>query len=258
MKLNAIEHPKTLDFASRLDVALPTAIGHLELLWAFTAKFTPCGDVGRFPSGAMARACHWPGDPATFEAALVSAGFLDRDPEHRLVVHDWHDHAPGWVRAKLAKTGQAFIGIQPKKTSGGSSEPTSDGSSERTSEPSTRAQIFQGKGREGKGERAAREARVGGPLSDGWEPDETGKAACTVRGLDPTAVLRKFRHWHRSKATSSADWSAEWLLWVDRERPPNGSAGPPKVKTPGQVAEDERLAKLAAVTAERFRAGGRA
>jgi hypothetical protein len=108
MLLEALDHPKTLHLASLLGVELPTAIGHLELLWAFTGKKAPRGDVGKFPAGAIAGACYWRGDPDAFTGALVAARFLDVDPTHALLVHDWPDHAPRWVKAKLAKARQTF------------------------------------------------------------------------------------------------------------------------------------------------------
>ena len=56
MKLDALDHPKTLDLAARLNVELPTVIGHLELLWAFTGKKASQGGIGKWPDGAIARA----------------------------------------------------------------------------------------------------------------------------------------------------------------------------------------------------------
>jgi hypothetical protein len=109
MLLEALDHPKTLDLAARLGVELPTAIGYLELLWAFTAKKAPQGNVGKWPAGAIARACYWMGDPATFLDALTAARFLDRDLSHGLCVHDWQDHAPRWVKAKLKQARLTFV-----------------------------------------------------------------------------------------------------------------------------------------------------
>lgn len=110
MKLEALDHPKTLDFASRLNVELPTAIGHLELLWAFTGKKAPQGNIGKWPDGAIARACYWMGRPEVFILALHESGFIDADDMHRFTIHDWPEHAPRWVRAKLKSLGAGFIG----------------------------------------------------------------------------------------------------------------------------------------------------
>ncbi|WP_421722400.1 hypothetical protein [Alloalcanivorax xenomutans] len=108
MKLDGLDHPKTLDFAARLDVCLPQAIGHLELLWAFVAQKTPHGNVGKWPDGAIARASHWSGDPTVFVTALCEAGFIEAHPDHRFIVHDWHEHAPRWVASKLSRAKESF------------------------------------------------------------------------------------------------------------------------------------------------------
>jgi len=108
MKLDGLDHPKTLDFAARLDISLPQAIGHLELLWAFVAQKTPHGNVGKWADGAIARASHWTGEPTAFVTALCEAGFIEEHDEFRLIVHDWHEHAPRWVASKLSRAGQDF------------------------------------------------------------------------------------------------------------------------------------------------------
>jgi hypothetical protein len=131
MKLDGLDHPKTNDFASRLNVTRPTAIGHLELLWAFVGKQAAQGNIGKWPDGAIARACDWMGPPEIFISALIDSGFVDPDPSFRLTVHDWSDHAPGWVRAKLKKVGLPFIASSER-----SSERSSDGDQERSSEGS--------------------------------------------------------------------------------------------------------------------------
>jgi hypothetical protein len=81
----------------------------LELLWAFTGKKSPRGDVGKWPDGAIARACYWMGSPEAFISALRESGFIDADDTHRLIVHDWTDHAPRWVKAKLKSMGADFV-----------------------------------------------------------------------------------------------------------------------------------------------------
>lgn len=147
MKLEALDHPKTMDFAARLNVELPTAIGYLELLWAFTGKKSPQGNIGKWPDGAIARACYWMGRPEVFILALQESGFIDADELHRFTVHDWREHAPGWVRAKLKKVDLTFIATRPT-----TSDDSSDGSLDGSLEPS-----IQGKGStsEGKGSKGA-------------------------------------------------------------------------------------------------------
>lgn len=123
MKLDALDHPKTLDLAARLRVEIPTAIGHLELLWAFTGKKSPQGNIGKWPDGAIANACYWRGEPEAFIDALLESGFLDHNETYRLLVHDWPDHAPRWVKSKLKTLGVTFISTADQQEGEGTETP---------------------------------------------------------------------------------------------------------------------------------------
>lgn len=144
MKLDALDHPKTFDFAARLGVELPAALGHLELLWAFTGKQAPQGNIGKWPDGAIARACYWMGRPELFTQALLESGFIDADPEHRLTIHDWHEHAPRWVKSKLKTLGQTFVAASTEDVSPDTGRDTGG-----DTQGDTKGR--EGKGREGKG-----------------------------------------------------------------------------------------------------------
>ena len=49
------------------------------------------------------------GDADELVAALVDCHWLDRHEVYRLVVHDWHDHAPNYLRGNLARHGRPFV-----------------------------------------------------------------------------------------------------------------------------------------------------
>lgn len=180
MKLDALDHPKTFDFAARLSVSRPTAIGHLELFWHFVAKHAPRGNVGKFPDTSIARACDWTGDPESFLQALLKSALIDASETHRYLVHDWPQHCPNWVRAQLQKLKTPFFSDLA---------PTEEG----TEEPSTRARVS--KGREGKGsqgkprEAIPREGK-GSPdavdNSDGTEPEPEDLSGESSPPEDPT------------------------------------------------------------------------
>lgn len=103
MKRDGLNHPKLRDLAATLGIPRVQAIGHLELLWDFTATHAPRGDVGRFSDGAIAGSVDWTGDPTAFVVALARCGWLDADETYRYLVHKWPEHAPRWVVSKLAK-----------------------------------------------------------------------------------------------------------------------------------------------------------
>ena len=77
--------------------------GLLELLWISVQVNTPQGDIGRFSNEEIAIECDWPGDPELLVTALVETGWLDECDVNRLLVHDWKEHCPGWVRRQLAR-----------------------------------------------------------------------------------------------------------------------------------------------------------
>jgi|GEM_PF-4401779 len=197
MKLEALDHPKTLDLASRLNVEIPTAIGYLELLWAFTGRKAPQGDIGKWPDGAIARACYWNADPTVFVTALVTAGFLDAHPQYRLVVHDWQDHAPRWVLAKLARAKRKLIDCSRKYRSDSSgdyltNQPAlrADYSGHYSGDSVSEVKGSEVKGREGKGIRtsAARtpppefaELRAIYPKRAGADPTRRALSAINAR-----------------------------------------------------------------------------
>lgn len=137
MKRGTIEHPKTAALADAVGVDLLMAVGLLEALWHFTAKYARQGNVGKFTNQAIADGVHWRNDGDELVRALVSCRFLDEDDIHRLMVHDWADHADGSVRKALKRAGEDFaepteptgrIGNQPAATETDSSSGQSGGS----------------------------------------------------------------------------------------------------------------------------------
>lgn len=108
MKKEALTHPKTYDLADRLGISRSQAIGVLTLLFDFVEDHAIQGNIGKWPNGAIARACEWTGGADEFVEALVSSGWIDRCKTNRLIVHDWGDHCQSWVRAKLQKMGVGF------------------------------------------------------------------------------------------------------------------------------------------------------
>jgi hypothetical protein len=117
MKRNAPMHPKTLALASMLGIRRFEACGLLELMWHFTAQYCPRGDIGKRTDPQIAAALDWPQDKASeMIEAMVVCGWLDRHDEHRLIVHDWHDHADGTCDRYLDQHGFTYAsGRAPRR-----------------------------------------------------------------------------------------------------------------------------------------------
>ena len=117
MKRGAPDHPKVAALAALLNIEHFSAVGILELVWHFTAKFSPQGDIGKHSDAAIAEAVRWRvrsgshGVPTgvRLTSALVEAGLVDRCTCHRLVVHHWFDHADEAVRKYLSRQGLDFV-----------------------------------------------------------------------------------------------------------------------------------------------------
>jgi hypothetical protein len=113
MKRGTPEHPKVYDLMEILSRRRPEVLGYLELLWQFTSKYTPRGDVGRFSDARIEAACDWRGRKGALIDGLVRSRWIDRDSTHRLVIHDWEAHADETVKRRLSRDKTNFISFQP-------------------------------------------------------------------------------------------------------------------------------------------------
>lgn len=77
------------------------AIGILESLWHYASREAPRGDIGRKPNAYIAKGMEWKGDADQLMGWLVESGFVDRCDTHRLVIHDWQDHADDSVKKTI-------------------------------------------------------------------------------------------------------------------------------------------------------------
>lgn len=113
MKRDALKHPKMLDLAARLDITLAQAIGHVTMLIDWVIDYATQGDIGKWPNGSIARGAGWDTSqdtsPDEFVASLIASGWLDKHETHRIIVHDWPDHAERFVKSKLASQGKGFL-----------------------------------------------------------------------------------------------------------------------------------------------------
>lgn len=115
MKRGATRHPKVMNLAHELGIVRHHAVGILEDLWHWTAKYAPSGSLAACSDQTLAEGIGHDGDPHRLVEALVKTRWVDQHPMHRLVVHDWPDHAEDSVHSALARAGRLFCnGRQPK------------------------------------------------------------------------------------------------------------------------------------------------
>lgn len=96
-------HPKTVRLMRRLNVSKNEAIGIIHQLWWWAMDFAPDGDLTRFDAEEIAIAVDYDGDPAALMDALISSGWIDKNPETSGVsVHDWEHYGGKFLQRKLA------------------------------------------------------------------------------------------------------------------------------------------------------------
>jgi hypothetical protein len=117
-----LDHPKLIALADALDLDPCFALGILEAVWHFTSAYAIGGDIGRFSDRAIATGIRTTINPQVLIKALVDTGWIDEDPECRLRVHDWLEHATKWVKVEAEKKvrGRPFEkGDDPRRNSDG-------------------------------------------------------------------------------------------------------------------------------------------
>jgi hypothetical protein len=251
-------HPKTRKLARTLGVTVPTAVGHLHLLWHWAFSYAPTGDLTGHDVEDIADGAMWTDEPDTFVKALVKTGWADANGD-RIVLHDWDDYAGKYDQRRSRADGLFGNHVRwhqqrdvvdpdcphcrPPTTpthapdSGPPSAPDSADQSPPESPPDSppnRPPIGEAnrrleKRREEKknktppsGELRARARAT--QLPQDWQPSPTLHtwATDTCPYVNLTAETAKFAdHW-RSKGERRVDWDATWRNWIRRaaETPP--------------------------------------
>lgn len=93
-------------------------IGILESIWKLTRTSSQAGDIGRYSNEDIAAAIEYAGDADELIDALVKSRWLDEDPEFRLIVHDWSQHVPNYLKGNFAKHDKTFVDVIAKQRAG--------------------------------------------------------------------------------------------------------------------------------------------
>lgn len=108
MKMGAHRSPKVAQLERALGCGRSRTVGTLELFWLFTMEQAPAGDVGKWSDDDIEAACDWDGDPGALIAALVESRWVDECERFRLVVHDWPEHAPEFLKKRAKRNHLEF------------------------------------------------------------------------------------------------------------------------------------------------------
>jgi hypothetical protein len=127
------------------------------LLWLFAMDQAPGGDVGKWTDHDIEAELGWEGQECALVAALVEAGWLDRCQDNRLVIHDWADHLPEFIKKRVSRGAVTLaVACPPLSADVRHCLPLSADVSHR-----------EGKGREGKVREGKLREGKGSPSADG-------------------------------------------------------------------------------------------
>lgn len=116
MKRAGMIHRKTRKLGDRLGSKC-LAVGVLESIWHLAAREFPAGNLGKISDEDICGEIGYKGDAAELIGHLLAEGWLDEHPVHRLIIHDWHDHAEDSVHLWLARNTMYFAdGKKPNTT----------------------------------------------------------------------------------------------------------------------------------------------
>lgn len=108
MKRGTMILPKFKRLGRELGLPTYATAGLLECLWHFTAQCAERGNIGKYTDEDIAEAVGWEGNAAALVAALILHKWLDKCDTHRLVVHDWNQHADDATKKRVERSGESW------------------------------------------------------------------------------------------------------------------------------------------------------
>lgn len=114
-KTNTLRHPKIFLLADLLDAEPWAALGLMEAFWDWVHQNVRDGDISNFSPSAIADGVAWRRKPSDLIHLLRESGWIDELENGTLYVHDYHDHAPDYVRKHLERFGKDFANGFPAR-----------------------------------------------------------------------------------------------------------------------------------------------
>jgi hypothetical protein len=99
----------------RLRLPYWQVVGLLESIWKLGLTSAQAGDVGRYSNEDIAAAIEYEGDADELVGVLVDCEWLDADPEFRLIIHDWSEHVPTYLKGNFSGRKKEFADVIAKQ-----------------------------------------------------------------------------------------------------------------------------------------------
>ncbi|MDE2020646.1 MAG: hypothetical protein KGJ13_09950 [Patescibacteria group bacterium] len=106
MKHQAINLVKFKALSRALGQPMCVTVGVLESLWIFAQIQARDGDLTPYSASEIAGWIEYPGDEEKLIDSLIKTGWLDATEDGQILIHDWHEHKPNWLKAIDARSEQ--------------------------------------------------------------------------------------------------------------------------------------------------------
>jgi hypothetical protein len=130
-KTSVLNTAKFKRLRHELNISTPHALGCLEMMWmsAHSTEKTSFESVEELEA-----VVEWDGDPGALGAALLKFRWVD-EVDGRLIIHDYIDHAPKYVRDRMLKREQRATRRGQSATRRGQSETVGDSRRQEADSP---------------------------------------------------------------------------------------------------------------------------
>jgi hypothetical protein len=266
MKRGTTEHPKMMMLASVLGIQKWGAVGLMESVWHFTAKYAPQGDIGKYSDEMIAAGIGWNEDPKRLIQALIDCQWAEMSGQGRLLIHDWSEHSDDYADKYLSRHGLLYADGRParrpaitgvkKTTRGGQRRTRADKSRESESVSESVSPPNPRRGVEGEGDLHRVDGLVEALLATGKCPAVTREMV--AQAFQGVVVDERVVKAVRLQAEGMCGQIGSLMSWLRRqaERVEKNNAAGAASEAGSLPAVVDEAARKAALRARREKIGG--
>lgn len=169
-KYQIVTHPKFAQLVMELKLPPAYVLGHLEMLY-ISAQTTESWTY--HTSARLEASAGWQGKPGALTKALLKCRLIDKAGRERYALHDYLDHAPDYVRRRIARREEKPAPKRPSLTDNDGQSPPMSAYRSPITEPKERqieqhrsddrAYTAQDSFRNGKDSQNAQQSPLAGP-----------------------------------------------------------------------------------------------
>lgn len=186
------DHRKLFDAADELEITPPHMMGLLVSFWLWALDNAPKGDLTGITPRMIARAAQWDGEPEKLAETLIRAGWIDKNKDGALEIHDWYEYAGKLIDQRQAEKERS---ARRRAAAASSSDDMPDNHTPTEGQPPDAEQTTGGKSRQDQSRQKKGKVTPPAPSAEG---DDAAKKSPSRSGLTSSGT-----HTPRRSASST-------------------------------------------------------